>query len=505
MSLLRRGKSAPKKKSGSKSRRKKRRTGPSSLWLGLLAGAVVVVILGVGLLKWSQTRSGRAALLTLGSEKMYADVQRAVDQALAETVPGYRPGPADASTQVGGTSKSGSGGGVAGDHDWDAPRLGPGAAVYCRQVAVPAGEPWWRWQETIARAVESAGGRVLWGERIYLPSRSGAPGRADEEKDLLRLDLGVVGRPTHTLILHRRDRETPVRWGGGVGQTAWSSLAADSGAPTVALVIDDWGYNRSDAARRILAVDAPLTLAVLPGLPYSRHFALQGTELILPADRSTGRAATGNRPATGRVQRLALGCFVEVGVESGRYRAQDDRREIILHLPMQPVSYPETDPGPEAIMVGMESQAIGDRLDRALASLPHVTGVNNHMGSAATSDPVTMDRLMGVLAARGLYFVDSLTTAKSVAHAAAAKAGVPARKNRIFLDYENDDPQRITANLHRLVKAARSSGFALGIGHPHPATADVLAREIPRLQAQGVRFVTVSELMALEETARSTR
>ena len=168
-------------------------------------------------------------------------------------------------------------------------------------------------------------------------------------------------------------------------------------------------------------------------------------------------------------------------------------------MPMQPQSYPETNPGRDPLLVGMKQDEIRIRLDNALATLTNVTGVNNHMGSAATSDTGTMRALMSELQARDLYFVDSLTSAKSVAYAEAQRAGIPAARNRIFLDYDNENESAITTNLHRLVQSARSSGFAVGIGHPHRATAAVLTRELPGLIKEGVRFVTISELMALQE------
>jgi polysaccharide deacetylase 2 family uncharacterized protein YibQ len=113
-----------------------------------------------------------------------------------------------------------------------------------------------------------------------------------------------------------------------------------------------------------------------------------------------------------------------------------------------------------------------------------------------------MAALMQALQERDLLFIDSLTSSESVAHAEAMQAGLPTAKNRIFLDYDNKNHTTIKANLEVLVKAAKSRGFALGIGHPHRATAEVLAREIPRLQAEGVRFVTVSEMLALQDLAR---
>jgi polysaccharide deacetylase 2 family uncharacterized protein YibQ len=264
----------------------------------------------------------------------------------------------------------------------------------------------------------------------------------------------------------------------------------------VAVVIDDWGYRRDQATDGLLALDLPLTLSVLPGLAYSRHFALLGTELALP----TATAGHADRAA---LLRRAAGCPVTLGLGRRPPRLEERRREIFLHLPMQPQAYPELDPGPRAILVGMPRERMAAVIDEALAALPSVRGVNNHMGSAATSDEATMSALMTVLRERDLIFLDSLTTARSVAYEVARGAGVPAARNRVFLDHDHQDPQRVRKQLRELVRAARASGFAVAIGHPKPVTLEVLRQELPRLQAEGVVFVTVSELIALRERAGS--
>lgn len=456
--------------------------GPRTIRLLWLVGAAAVVaIAGVGAFKWAATRQGQAALLVLGTDSKYAQVQAAVDEALAQVLPGLAVGPAAALDPAIPDR----------DGDWPAPDLGPGAAVRCRRVDVAGQQTWWEVQLEVARALEPVGARVLWGERLAgARVRRGETPTADEATDLLRLDVGVPGRPTHTLVLARSGRQPQVRWGAGATDGAWTTLAGGDG-PVVALVIDDWGYNRSDAAGRILDLPVPLTLAILPGLSYSRHYSLQRTELVLPA-----AANAGDEGDLRRVRRT-LGCPVEVAVRTGPVKVPARRRETILHLPMEPESYPEADPGPRALRLGMDRAQVAERVDEALAGLPGVSGVNNHMGSAATGDARLMADLMAVLAERGLYFIDSVTSARSVAWEEARRAGLPTEQNRIFLDYDNEDAGRIAANLDRLVRSARRTGFALGIGHPHPATADVLARELPRLEAEGVRFVTVSEYLAL--------
>ena len=476
-------KTRSRRKPGSSGRSRAKKAGGASggRWPWLLGGAVVVVLIGFGLLNWTQTRHGQATLLTLGSEKMYGDVQTAVDAALTAALPDFASGPAVDPR----------------DHDWPAPELGPGAMIRCRRVDVAAGESWWEVQSRLQAAVETAGARVLWGERL-LPERLGRDQLSpNDDRDLLRLDIGVTGRPTHTLVLGRPGDRTPVQWGGGPGLARWTEFAA-GGEPTVALIIDDWGHGKTGPAMQILDLPVPLTMAVLPELPYSRFFSLQGTDLILPPGRQTEPTAD-EAVADGRPARLAAGCIVEISVGQRRAAWPVKRREVMLHLPMEPDGYPATNPGADAVLVGMSAADIRARLDQALASMTAVTGLNNHMGSAATSDTPTMRTLMDLLRERDLFFVDSLTSSRSVAYAEAVRAGIPAERNRIFLDYDNENETTIAANLARLVQSAKSAGFAVGIGHPHPATAAVLARELPRLASQGVRFVTVSELMALRE------
>ncbi len=491
------GKSQPKSGRSSKTTRSRKSaksgSGHAAPWL--LGAALVVVVAGVGLLKWARTGSGQATLLSLGSDKMYSEVQTTVEEALAEALPGFLPGPADATAE--------SGTGHQGDSDWPAPKFGPAAAVRCRTVPVPADLAWWDLQGRVAEAAEKRGARVLWAERVFpgrrLPEDQTLP---NEEKDMLRMDVGVKGRPTHTLVLYRAGRRPDVRWGAGSGSSAWSRLAADAG-PVVALVVDDWGYSKSEAASTILSLPAPITMAVLPGLPYSRHYALKSTDLVLPSGAGKEREPASGKRDSGRRLRLSLGCFVEVSTGSFQQAFVAQRREILLHLPMEPQGYPDPDPGSKAVMVGMDQEDIGLRIDEARTALPMITGVNNHMGSAATSDQPTMVALMKALGSRDLLFIDSLTSSKSVAYAEARKAGLPTAKNRIFLDFDNKNHATIKANLEVLVRSARSSGFALGICHPHRATAEVLAREIPRLIKQGVRFVTVSEMLALKDLAET--
>ncbi len=476
-------------------RKKPKRGGLSPAIRWTAAAFFLVLVCLLGMLAWSRTPPGRAALLRFGANKFFGQVQTEIGRAASLVVPGLRTGPA-------GIISAGQAE-AAIDFDWPCSWVQPAAAIRCRLIPIPDEWSFWELQERIAGAIDPVGGRVLWGERIQRSRRHEHRDAPNEQADLLRIDLGVEGVPTHTLVFYRpASGSTYLHWGSSAAATAWSHLVGAPAQPTVALVIDDWGYYQNEVTQQMLSLPCPLTLSILPDLPFSRRFALEATDLALPPtlDDSAGEGAENDRT---RRRRLTAGCPVEFRLGKSVPRLPTRRREVMLHLPMEPEGYPEVDPGSGAILVGMDRDEIEARIDEALTALPRVSGVNNHMGSRATADRSTMDRIMAVLADRGLFFLDSMTTAHTVAKAAAAHRGIRFVENRIFLDQPETDPDQVRALLRQLVRSAQATGFAIGIGHPNEALVQVLRQEIPRLQAEAVRFVTVSELIALQQVARA--
>ena len=169
-------------------------------------------------------------------------------------------------------------------------------------------------------------------------------------------------------------------------------------------------------------------------------------------------------------------------------------KEIILHLPLQPASAEDaTDPG--TLHIDMTRSEFAATFDRHLAAVPAAAGVNGHRGSLLTRHPGHMGWLMAELKSRpALYFVDSYTTAKSVALDIALENGVRAVRRDVFLD-PDPAPATIEREFRRLKTIAREQGFAVGIAHPLPETLAVLERELPALAAAGFRQVTVGELI----------
>jgi polysaccharide deacetylase 2 family uncharacterized protein YibQ len=169
-------------------------------------------------------------------------------------------------------------------------------------------------------------------------------------------------------------------------------------------------------------------------------------------------------------------------------------KEVLLHLPMEPEGYPAVRPGPGVVLRSQSEEEIARTLEQDLATVPGATGINNHMGSAATSDPRVMRVVAAVLARRRLFFVDSRTTGSTVARDAAEAARVPSASRRVFLD-DIATPEAVELSFEQLVLRAREEGSAIAIGHPHPATLSVLERELPRLAEKGVRLVRIRDLV----------
>lgn len=176
-------------------------------------------------------------------------------------------------------------------------------------------------------------------------------------------------------------------------------------------------------------------------------------------------------------------------------------KEVMLHLPMQ--AKDERSLGPAALRLDMTETEFLATVATALAAVPHVRGVNNHMGSLLTRHPGHMDWLMQALSGNGhLYFVDSRTTRGTVAHMLAREHGLPSVQRDVFLD-NRPEPDAIRRQLAQLVRHARRHGTAVGIGHPYPATLEVLREALPELEARGVRLVPISELIAHRDQRRS--
>ena len=166
--------------------------------------------------------------------------------------------------------------------------------------------------------------------------------------------------------------------------------------------------------------------------------------------------------------------------------------EVWLHLPMEAVG--DSDPGPGALMVSMSDGELRDAVFMAINNIPHVVGINNHMGSKATANLRMMTWMMQDLAAMGLAFLDSRTTVNTVAEEAARIQGVKTGRRHVFLDNERTEAA-IREQLEEAVYRARMEGEIIAIGHLTEVTVAVLASELPGLSRRGVDLARPTDLL----------
>ena len=239
-------------------------------------------------------------------------------------------------------------------------------------------------------------------------------------------------------------------------QGAAEARESQGGAAPIAIVIDDLGKSL-EAGRRAVQLPGPVACAFLPRERYT----------VALADA-----------------------------------AHHNGKEVMLHLPMDSVDRRALDEG--AVTLDMTEREFISTVQANLALLPHAVGINNHMGSLLTRHPGHMSWLMREIQRRQpMFFVDSRTTVATVARQLALENGVPTVDRNVFLD--NDlDAEQIAFQFRRLLRLARREGGALAIGHPHPQTLALLERELPALARRGVKLVSVSELIELQQQGERT-
>jgi polysaccharide deacetylase 2 family uncharacterized protein YibQ len=161
---------------------------------------------------------------------------------------------------------------------------------------------------------------------------------------------------------------------------------------------------------------------------------------------------------------------------------------------MEPKGYPGLNPGEGTLLVAMSNGALVETLRQNLNAFPFIVGVNNHMGSRFSEDEDKMRVVLAEIKQRGLFFVDSRTSAESRGYGLAVQMGIPAAERDAFLD-NIQSPQAIGSELRRLAQLARLKGKAVGIAHPHEVTLEVLRQVLPQLHQEGIELVPVSQVL----------
>ncbi len=225
-------------------------------------------------------------------------------------------------------------------------------------------------------------------------------------------------------------------------------VADVAGRPMIALVIDDLGVNWRTTPQAI-DLQGPLTLSFMT---YAKD------------------------------------------LEALTRRARAQGHELMLHVPMEPRD-PTWDPGPNALASDLPQAELARRLEWAFNRFDGYVGINNHMGSKFTGSLLGMAQVLAELKSRGLLFLDSVTSGSSVATGLVRRMGVAHAARDIFIDNEPDSARSIRRQLAKLEQIARRRGWAVGIGHPHDVTLEVLAEWLPDIERRGFVLVPISAIV----------
>ena len=226
-------------------------------------------------------------------------------------------------------------------------------------------------------------------------------------------------------------------------------LALPTQAARLAIVIDDVGYHpKEDAA--VYAMPKAISVAIIPAAPYARQRNQQ---------------------------------------------AQQQGRDVLIHMPMQPMSNVKIEDG--GLHLGMSASQVAQRVQTAKSIVSAAIGMNNHMGSAATADENLMRALMQELQRQHLFFLDSRTIGRSVAGKMAKEYGVRSLDRHIFLDDSNELAD-VRNQFQQAVRYAQKHGTAIAIGHPRKNTVAVLQAGLANLPAD-VQLVSMGSLWRNEK------
>ena len=216
----------------------------------------------------------------------------------------------------------------------------------------------------------------------------------------------------------------------------------------IGIIIDDFGYRNDEISDGFLKLDASMTYAVIPGHTYSSLF---------------GKKA------------------VEAGFE------------VIVHMPLENTgkTFGEED---FVLLTSMEDKIIQKRVEKALDQIPTAIGMNNHQGSKASANKKVVQNIAKVIKSRNLFFIDSRTTSETIIESTMDSMGVSTARRNVFLD-NDDDEEKIKAQLMELAQKSSELGYAIGIGHVKAKTLSVLKKYIPELKEKGFRFEFVSKML----------
>jgi uncharacterized protein len=209
-----------------------------------------------------------------------------------------------------------------------------------------------------------------------------------------------------------------------------------------------------------------------------------------------GRSATATKAALDSLPAGVTLGFAPYADDVGQWVAQARERghEVLLQIPMEPLDFPESDPGPHTLRVGQEEDANIQRLSWAMSRFTGYAGVTNLLGQRFLSSSEALSPVLTYINRRGLYFFDNGAASQSVVPVVAGQVGIPALQSGPALD-NIQTASEIDRRLSELETQARANGSAVGAAFLYPVSIARIAAWARGLQSRGFVLVPVSAIV----------
>jgi polysaccharide deacetylase 2 family uncharacterized protein YibQ len=206
-----------------------------------------------------------------------------------------------------------------------------------------------------------------------------------------------------------------------------------------------------------------------------------------------GLSQTGTQKAIEALPEDITLAFAPYGSSLQRWvdKARAEGHEVLLQIPLEPVGYPEENPGEHTLTVSTDHRATAEDLAWVLARMTSYAGVMNYMGGRFLSDSKALAPFLGAVGERGLFYLDDGSSPQSLAAPVGAALQVPV----VTADYIVDRvraPQAIERELMALEAIARTKGIAVGVASAFPSTVETIARWADGATARGIVLVPAS-------------
>jgi uncharacterized protein len=249
--------------------------------------------------------------------------------------------------------------------------------------------------------------------------------------------------------------------------TSWGPLPRVSGDGSKASVV----YART-TSKNILHSDSPKIALLLGGMGLNKKLTQKAIK-DLPADITLAFAPYGNE------------------LQEQVDKARKEGHEVFLQVPLEPVGYPATNPGPKTLVGdGSEAENI-DSLRWHMSRFHGYAGIVNYMGGRFLAMPKAMKPMLNELKQRGVFFLEDGSMALSSTETAAKLTKTQVRRAKVVID-STPTPQAIISALTLLEEQATGTGLAIGTGSGLEVTIDTVRDWAKAAAERGIILVPIS-------------